>query len=140
LTTLVIDSSVAVKWFIPEVLSDQAARILDDSYELLAPDLLVSEFGNVLWKKIRRGEIEIGEAREILATFRRVPLEILPGLDLVEAALEIAAAHGRTLYDASYVALAVARNCPFITADDRLVHAFATGPLGPHVRPLSAFP
>jgi predicted nucleic acid-binding protein len=139
-TTLVIDSSVAVKWFVPEVLSDQAARILDNSYELLAPDLLVSELGNVLWKKIRRGEIEIGEAREILAAFRRVPLEILPGLDLVEAALEIAAAHGRTLYDASYVALAVARNCPFITADDRLARAFAAGPLGPHVRPLSAFP
>jgi predicted nucleic acid-binding protein len=140
LTTLVVDSSVAVKWFIPEVLSDQAARILDDSYELLAPDLLISEFGNVLWKKIRRGEIETSEAREILAAFRRVPLEILPGLDLVEAALEIAVAHGRTLYDALYVALALARNCPFITADDRLAHAFATGPLAPHVRPLSAFP
>lgn len=140
MTTLVVDSSVAVKWFIPEVLSDQAARILDDSYELLAPDLLISEFGNVLWKKIRRGEIETGEAREILAAFRRVPLEILPGLDLVEAALEIAVAHGRTLYDALYVALAVGEDCPFITADDRLAYAFARGPLAPHVRPLSAFP
>ena len=140
MTPLVVDSSVAVKWFIPEVLSDQAARMLDDSYELLAPDLLISEFGNVLWKKIRRGEIVTSEAREILSAFRRVPLEIHPGLELVEAALEIAVAHGRTVYDALYVALAVAQDCPLVTADDRLAQAFATGPLAAHVRALSIFP
>lgn len=140
MTALVVDSSVAVKWFIPEVLSEQAARILDDSYELMAPDLLISEFANVLWKKIRRGEIETSEAREILAAFRRVPLEIHPGRELVEAALEIAVAQGRTAYDALYVALAVGQDCPLVTADDRLARAFATGPWAAHVRALSAFP
>src|SRR5688572_19818269 len=46
LTTAVIDSSVAVKWFVPEVLSEQAAHLLDGSWELVAPDLLFPECGN----------------------------------------------------------------------------------------------
>jgi len=139
LTTVVVDSSVAVKWFLPEVLAEPASRLLDDSYELLAPDLLISELGNVLWKKIGRHEIEAGDAKEILAALRRVPLEMVVATDLIEAALEIAVTHARTVYDSLYVALAVGRNCALVTADDRLVHAFAAGPLAAHVRPLSAF-
>jgi predicted nucleic acid-binding protein len=138
LTTAVIDSSVAVKWFVPEVLSDEAAHLLDGSWELLAPDLLFPECGNTLWKKAARDEIAVEEARAVLAALRQVPLVITPSSKLVEAALEIALAHQRSVYDSLYVALAVARECALITADDRLVNALARGPLADHVRSLSA--
>jgi predicted nucleic acid-binding protein len=137
-TAVVVDSSVALKWFVPEALSEVAARLLDAPYELAAPDLLVPEFGNVLWKKMRRSEVRRDEALEILAGLRQVPIATVSSADLVEPALEIAAAHGRTVYDALYVALAVEMDCALITADDRLVNSFAEGPLAPHVKALSS--
>jgi predicted nucleic acid-binding protein len=49
---VVVDSSVAIKWFIPESLSSQARRLLDgyeaESLELLAPDLIYAEVGNIV--------------------------------------------------------------------------------------------
>lgn len=138
MTTAVIDSSVAVKWFIPEALSDEAARLLDGSWDLLAPGLLFPECGNTLWKKVAREEITAAEARVVLRALGQVPLAIVASSELVEAALEIAVAHQRSVYDSLYVALAVSRECALVTADDRLVNALARGPLAGHVRPLSA--
>lgn len=138
MTPVVVDSSVALKWFIPEEGADKAATLLDGSFLLLAPDLLVSEVGNALWKKIGRAEITAIEARTVLSALARVPIEIVPASSLVEAALEIAVAHRRTVYDALYVALAVARTCVFVTADERLANALAAGALKDHVRALFA--
>ncbi len=137
MTPVVVDASVAVKWFIPETLSDAASRLLDGSYELWAPDLLVAEIGNTLWKKVGRAELAVGEARDVLTALARVPLTFVASKSLIDAALEIATAHRRTVYDSLYVALAVARDCALITADDRLVNAFAAGPLADRTRPLS---
>jgi predicted nucleic acid-binding protein len=54
---LVVDSSVAIKWFITETYSQVARRILNDyqsgSINLLAPDLINAEIGNIVWKKQR---------------------------------------------------------------------------------------
>jgi predicted nucleic acid-binding protein len=137
-TDVVVDSSVAVKWFVPEVLSQEAAHLLDGSFELMAPDLLFAEFGSVLWKKITRGEIRTDEAGDILAALDAVPLVVVSSSRLGAAALEIAVAYERTVYDALYLALAVARDCTFITADDRLARALGRGPLACHVRALSS--
>ena len=138
--SVVVDSSVALKWFVPEVLTDEAVSLLDAGIELLAPDLLYPEAGNILWKKVGRGEIEPRDARDILAALGRVPLSVVSSSLLVEAALEIALAHRRTVYDALYVALAVARDAVFVTADDRLARALRGGPLAAHVRALSTLP
>jgi predicted nucleic acid-binding protein len=43
----VVDASVAVKWFVPEIHSAEALRLLSSDCELLAPDLLPSELGNI---------------------------------------------------------------------------------------------
>ncbi len=52
---LVVDSSVAVKWFVPEPYSAEARRILDGykngTLSFLAPDLINPEVGNIIWKK-----------------------------------------------------------------------------------------
>ena len=51
----VVDASVVAKWFLPEPHKDNAERLLRDflseTVELMAPDLLVVEVGNLLWKR-----------------------------------------------------------------------------------------
>jgi predicted nucleic acid-binding protein len=139
LTTVVVDSSVALKWFVPEIHSDRAASLLEGSVQMTAPDLLFPEAGNILWKKVTRGELSPEEARDVIAALKRIPIAVASSSSLLEGALEIAIAHERTVYDSLYVALAVARNCPFVTADVRLANALANGPLAEHVKKLSTY-
>jgi len=122
---VVVDASVAVKWFVPEIHSEAAARILDADLAVYAPDLIGPEFGNILWKKLRREEIGREEAGEIMSAFARLPLEIRPSSLLLSAAFELAVQLDRTVYDSLYLALAVAEECALITADARF-HASVT--------------
>ena len=55
---LVVDASVVIKWHVEEVHSAAARELLDDGGpEMHAPELLLPEVGNILWKKIRRAEV-----------------------------------------------------------------------------------
>jgi predicted nucleic acid-binding protein len=119
----VVDCSVALKWYIPEPHAESAGQLLDGSHELHAPDLLLPEFGNCLWKKVRLGELTENETRSVLRALAKVPLEIHSSELLVEAALEIALHAARTVYDSLYVALSILLDCPFVTADQRLLSA-----------------
>ena len=139
MTPIVVDATVAMKWFVPENLSDQAARLLDGTYEIVAPDLLIPHCGNLVWKKIGRDEIDADDGRAILQALGRVPMRIVPSGALVQGALEIARAVGGSVDDALYAALAVSRDCPLVTADERLAKTFATSPLAPYVRALGEF-
>ncbi|MBI5343684.1 MAG: type II toxin-antitoxin system VapC family toxin [Deltaproteobacteria bacterium] len=136
----VVDASVAVKWFVPEIHSDAAARLLDGPHELLAPDLIVAEFGNILWKKIQRKEITRDEGREIAKVFRSIPFTFVPSSDLLEAAMEIAHGIGRSVYDCLYLTLAVARRCRLVTADRRFFTAVGSTPFADNIRWLEEFP
>jgi predicted nucleic acid-binding protein len=128
-TPLVVDASVAVKWFVPEELSRDARQVLAAEYELLAPDLLWAELGNVLWKKHRRREIEERTAIRLLRDFARVPLRLHPAERWTGAALELALRHGVTVYDGLYLALAAGHGCRLVTADRRLHEACRGGAL-----------
>ncbi len=123
--TYVIDSSVAVKWYIPEPLSDAAVHYLElyrqEQARLLAPDLIIAEMGNVLWKKVRQNELIIQDARQvgdILSNY--CPLRLISSSKLMPAALEIAIPIGLTIYDSLYLALALSVEAPLITADQEL--------------------
>ncbi len=66
MTNYIVDASVAAKWLLPEANSDRARALIDSRHRLRAPDLLMSECANVLWKRMVRGELSVDEAREIL--------------------------------------------------------------------------
>jgi predicted nucleic acid-binding protein len=128
-TRVVVDASVAVKWFLPEELSASARLLLASDYQLLAPDLLWAELGNVLWKRQRRGELEPGTAMRLLRDFSRLPIEFHAAERWAEAALDLAMRQGVTVYDGLYLALAVGTECRIVTADRRLYEACQSGPL-----------
>jgi predicted nucleic acid-binding protein len=49
---VVVDASVAVKWFVPEIRSDKAIRLLDADFRRHIPVLLHTEVAQTIWKKI----------------------------------------------------------------------------------------
>ncbi len=126
---VVVDASVAVKWFLPEIHAEEALRLLSPGLVLLIPDLLYSEVGNILWKRVRSGEITPDEASALLQVLGDLPLVVHPSWPLVMSAMEIACNTGRTVYDSLYVALAVRENALLVTADERLYNALQGGPL-----------
>jgi predicted nucleic acid-binding protein len=140
LSRFVVDASVVAKWFVPEPLSDQAARLLDDGHELASPDLLWPEVGSVLWKKARAGQLTAREAVRIVQALDACPLVIFPSRLVLEGALELALGTGRSVYDSVYLALAVALECRLVTADERFANALAGSPLAAHVAWVGAPP
>ena len=129
---LVLDASVAAKWVLPsadEPLVDQAvrlfARYVDDQLQFAVPDLFWAEFGNIVWKAVRQGRISLPSAEIAIAEMRRREFSTIPSRALLDDAFKIANAFGRSVYDAMYVALAVARSAEFVTADERLANALA---------------
>lgn len=127
MTRVVVDSSVVIKWFVTEPLTPEAQRILDGyqagTLNLLAPDLLVAEIGNVVWKKYRVHGLAKEDAEQIIAAFRELRIELVPTAELLEEAFRIAMTYERTVYDSLYIALSVREQCIYITADERLVNA-----------------
>ncbi len=134
MSRLVVDASVAGKWFLPEEHSDAAMRLLSSPRALLAPDLILAEFANLLWKRHRVGQLEGEDAVRMVEQLIRVPIEIVPSSILLPAAMRLAMAHDRTVYDCLYLALAIERDYPLVTGDRRLVNALAGGPLAGRVR------
>jgi predicted nucleic acid-binding protein len=118
---LVVDASVAGKWFFPEQGSETASALLDGKRELLAPDLIVAEFGNLVWKKTRRREVAFPRAEEMLRTFLRLPLTLHSATALAETAWPLAAETGLTFYDSLYLALGIRERCRVITADKKVI-------------------
>jgi predicted nucleic acid-binding protein len=133
----VIDASVLVKFFIPEILSEKAeelnARSMEGDLRLLAPDLIFAEVGNILWKKLRMKELIRSEAEEIVDAIVSVPLEIETSKALSPFALDLGLAYGITVYDAIYVSLAKVHETILVTADKKLVEIMGKTDFKKHV-------
>lgn len=129
MSVLVIDASVAIKWFLPEPYSINAIRLLDAGHTLVAPDLLFPECGNVLWKRWLRQELEADVLPALLGDLRRMNVTIVPTFILTDEASRIAVTWRRSYYDSIYLALAVTCNGRMVTADEKLCNALKGTPL-----------
>jgi predicted nucleic acid-binding protein len=133
MTCYVVDASIVVKWFVPEIYSEAAIRFLNGSDELIAPDLIFSEAGNALWKKVMRAEILPASAKEIIQNLMVSPVKLYPSGPMLEIALDISIEYRRSLYDSLYLALALSRRCPMVTADRRFFNSFKRSSLAGHL-------
>lgn len=122
---LVVDASVAIKWFLPEIHSEAAGLILKTKCELMAPDLIWVEVGSILWKKVLRKEITVQEAEEILKDFLRFPVQTQGSRVLLSSAWQLANGSGATVYDSLYLSLANFHGCPLVTADRKFYESIS---------------
>jgi predicted nucleic acid-binding protein len=129
--SVVLDTSVVIKWFRQgEVLASHALA-LRDSYlsgqvVVLVPSLLAYELANVLGYKNDLTTVQIEDAVQSLFDMR---LEwVLPSATVMRRAVFIARECDTTVYDASFVALAEALSATFITADEWLTRRLMAFP------------
>jgi|SRR3972149_5142522 len=132
--TVVVDASVAAKWFFPEEHSEAALRLISRRYQLIAPDLLAAEFGNLTWNRIRRRELTDEDGALLILDFLRLPVTLISSSPLLPSALDLALDTGSTVYDCLYLALALNRDAVLITADERFVNTLADSLLAKHIR------
>ncbi|MEM4346493.1 MAG: type II toxin-antitoxin system VapC family toxin [Candidatus Caldarchaeum sp.] len=120
---LVLDASVAVKWFNVEPLREKALTIrskyASGDIDLIAPDLLHYEVANALRYNPRFGIEDVKAALRALEDMGITTYEFKG--ELRKRAVELAYGFGITLYDAAYVSLAVLQNATLYTADKDVV-------------------
>lgn len=131
MTAYVLDASVAAKWYleagetlVPEALAIRTGFV-HGTLQLSVPDLFWPELSNILWKAVRRGRISGGAADAAVQALAGLRLATTPGQGLMKDAYSIATVFQCTVYDATYVALAVTSQRPMLTADERLANLLA---------------
>jgi predicted nucleic acid-binding protein len=140
MTLYVVDSSVVIKWFIPEALSTEAVRLQTAGVPLHAPDFIEVELAAIAWKKMRRDGMPRADADFIVGQLPTLAVTRHPTRPLVAPAFDLADRTDRTVYDCLYLALAVQLGGVVVTADDKLVNALASTPWAANVIKLQDLP
>lgn len=117
---VVIDASIAIKWVVEENGTSDALALLKGA-KLKAPDLLLAECANILWKKVERKELLTDEAMMAARLIQQVDMEIFTTRGLLEQATRLAIELNHPAYDCIYLSLALDNGWQFITADTRLL-------------------
>jgi predicted nucleic acid-binding protein len=118
---LVIDSCVCVKWVIREQDSERAIDLLSSDVELIAPDLVLLEVANALWKNVRRGLVTAERSQSRLADLPGFFNRLLPSAELVAESLGLALTIDMPIYDCAYVIASRRTGAKLVTADTKLV-------------------
>ena len=140
---LVIHANVLIKLYVPEVLSQKADSLFRDAenrrIDLIAPDLIYPEAGNILRKKQRLKELSRPDVEEITEAMLSLPLVVEPVKLLLPLAVDIAIGYNITVYDAAYVALATVYKTTLVTADKKLVDNLSKTILTNNIRWLGTY-
>lgn len=129
-----IDTSVAIKWAVNEEGSDAAFALYGPG--VAVPDVLLPEFANTLWKKVRRKEISSEQA---LAAYDQLmsDFEVVSTRGLERRGLELSLMLDHPSYDCFFLAAAEAVETVLVTADLRFVRVCAGTPFARYLEPLA---
>lgn len=122
---IVIDASVAVKWFIAESDSERAEQVLHQHLgKMIVPDLFLIEVNAALVRKANIDKKLAARSRVHIAAFATMtaaqdfdPIRLAP--DRLLQATELAIDLGHPLKDCIYLVLAIELGYPLVTADAR---------------------
>ena len=140
---IIIDASIAVALLLDEAKSILARALMRacarDGVLVSAPPLFPFEVANALHRRVRDGELPTSEAARLFGDLAAFRIQLDTTSDLHERAISLAAELGqRAAYDAHYLALALARDCEFWTADRPFFRA-AQRDFPDHIRWLGDF-
>lgn len=118
---IVVDASVAVKWFVPEQDSDKAATILRSDQRLLAPDIIRIEVAATFTRLLRMGDIDPTKAQILLDKWRYYVVQQAIALEQtpkhLKDAEDLSMTLSHQLQDCLYLSMANRLNVVLLTAD-----------------------
>lgn len=127
----VLDSSVALKFVLPEADSGKATRLRDDYrksiHDLISPDIFASEVANGLVSAERSARIKKGESAILLGDIMHNAPVFHRSNPLLVRAMEMAIDTRQAVYDCIYLALAESDHCELLTADDVFARRVRSG-------------
>lgn len=124
---VVVDASVAAAWFLPDEATPftEAALLASATSEVWVPALWLLEIGNLFVSAQRRKRITAAQRQSLVQAAAALRLRVdREPVDMV-ALDALAAQHGLTTYDATYLELALRRALPLATLDAALLKAMA---------------
>lgn len=125
---LVVDASISGAWLLPDEATDpyaEAALQATTDHQVWVPALWQIEVGNLLLSAHRRRRIDDAKRRELVAAAQALRLRVDREPVAMAALDDLAARHALSVYDATYLELALRRNLPLATADAALLKAMA---------------
>lgn len=120
---IVVDTNLAVYLLLPGNDDQCADEVFTRDSRWVVPELLFSEFRNVLAGHMRRGHMNLKDA-VAYATEAETVFERAPFSPASTRILELSLNSGCTAYDCEFVALAEMLNAPLVTADHQVLQAF----------------
>ena len=125
---LVIDASVVLKWYLTdEEYGEKALNLLtkyiSNELDFLAPPLLEYEVVNGLIIAQKRGRIKEEKILLAIDGFMDLNIKLKDFSQLYPRALYYCKIYNRSVYDASYLAIAESEGIAVITDDKRLYNA-----------------
>jgi predicted nucleic acid-binding protein len=119
--TLVIDASVALRWYVEAPGTPEALALLERDEPLVAPDLLVPEVISAAWKLTRTNQITLEHGKRIAAAIATSFDRLVESAQLSSQAYALAAMLDCSVDGCFYLALAELEKCVLVTADERLL-------------------
>ena len=117
----VIDASAAVELLLGGFRARAVRQIVGGGATLAAPDLLNAEVLSAFRRFEAAGAVEVNRAAQAIERLADAPIERLTTTDLAREVWGLR--HNLSPYDATYVALAAALECPLLTADEGIARA-----------------
>ena len=115
---IVVDASVAVKWFVPEPGTAEADSLIQSDAPRAAPEHLLAEVGQALLRQHREHDLPLDFCRAALSDLPGI-VRLFPTEALAQDAFDIAAEGGCSVYNALYVAAAERWDGVVLTAETR---------------------
>ena len=136
---LVVDASVAFKWVVREHDGALALALAGRGEALIAPELVLIEVANAVWKGVQRGLVA---PEQLTIAVERLPDwldQLHPTRPLLPRGAAIARELPHPIYGCLYLALAEGAAATLVTADRRLLARTAGKPWASLVQDLAVF-
>jgi predicted nucleic acid-binding protein len=122
MSIIVLDASVAAKFYVRERDSDLAQSLVDREFNFLVPDIFFSEVANAIRKQHREdGQLDAASVRLAIDDLLMIGAEPVASTVLLPRSIEIALSLDHSVYDCLYLALADRAQTVLVTADMHLV-------------------
>ncbi|MBG0795922.1 type II toxin-antitoxin system VapC family toxin [Methylocystis sp. H62] len=137
---VVVDASVAVKWYVAEAWRTEARNVLASAAELIAPDIILTEVANALRRKVTEGTVTKEQALNALDDLPASFSRIVHAEQTLRAAFDLALSLSHPFPDCVYLACAIMNGANLVTDDRKFLEKAVVNGHRNHVVLLADWP